>query len=180
MADPSPETAPEGQEPAAPEGQEPAAGAEQQPEGQEPEGGRTYSESYVKQLRRENAGLRNRGTELEESLQEFRDRDKTEMERLTEKAGTSERRAVDAETRLLRYEIAAERGLDLSAAKFLTGSTREEIELRAEELGELLADKGRPGGASYDGGARQPVPETKTPEEAHNDLLLRSLGHRPA
>ena len=64
----------------------------------------------------------------------------------------------------------------MEAATFLTGSSREELELRAEELAKLLADKGRPVSAGFDGGARQPVPETRTPEEAHNDLLLKSLG----
>ena len=100
------------------------------------------------------------------------------MQRLTEKVQGAERRAAESETRLLRYQIATEHGLGMEAAAFLSGASREEIELRAEELSKLLADKGRPATTGFDGGARQPVPEPQTPEQAHNELLLRSLGRR--
>jgi hypothetical protein len=65
----------------------------------------------------------------------------------------------------------------MAAAAFLTGSTREEIELRAEELGKLLAERAPQKPASgFDGGARQRVPEAQSPEQVHDDLLLRALG----
>lgn len=177
MADPSPATPAEGQEPQPGEGQEPETGAE--PTAEEPQegsGGRNYSEAYVKQLRREAAGSRTQLSDLETRLKEYEDRDKTELEKATQKAAESERRASEAEMRLLRYEVATQHGLGMEAAAFLNGSTKEELELRAEELAKLLADKGRAPTAGFDGGARQPIPEQKTPEEAHNDLLLRSLG----
>jgi|SRR5215831_15630968 len=177
MADPSPETPPEGQEPQGAEGQEPATGAELTPEEpQEGSGGRQYSEAYVKQLRREAAASRTQLSEQEARLKEYEDRDKTELEKATAQAAASEKRATDAELRLLRYEVATQHGLGMEAAAFLTGSTKEELELRAEELAKLLADRGRPGPTGFDGGARQPIPEQRTPEEAHNDLLLKSLG----
>jgi len=179
MADPSPETPPEGQEPEGAEGQEPATGAEATTgEPQEGSGGRNYSEAYVKQLRREAAASRTQLSDLETRLKEYEDRDKTELEKATAQVAASERRATEAELRLLRYEVATQHGLGMEAAAFLTGSTKEEMELRAEELAKLIADKGRPvsTGGMFDGGARQPVPEQKTPEEAHNDLLLKSLG----
>jgi len=177
MADPSPETPAEGQEPQPGEGQEPETGAEQgTSEPQEGSGGRHYSEPYVKQLRREAASSSTQLTELEARLREYEDRDKTELEKATQRVAESERRATEAELRLLRYEVATQHGLGMEAAAFLNGSTKEELELRAEELAKLLADKGRPATTGYDGGARQPVPEQKSPEEAHNDLLLRSLG----
>jgi hypothetical protein len=177
MDEPSPATPPEGQVPEGREGQEPESGGDPQPQEGE---GRTYAESYVKQLRRENAGLRNRASELEENLQEFTDRDKTELQRLSDNAAAAERRAAGAEERLLRYEVAADRGLPMGAAAFLTGSTREEIELRAEELERLLAEQGRLPTAGFDGGARPTVTEQKTPEQAHQDLILQSLGRRRA
>jgi len=177
MADPSTPPAPEGQEPPEPEGQEPAddESTETPPEG----GGRSYAESYVRQLRREAAAGRNKVSELEERLKEFEDRDKSEVEKLTGRATEAERRAVEAETRLLRYEVATERGLGMDAAAFLTGSTREELELRADELAKLLDEKGRPPAGSFDGGARRPAPPQLAPEEAHQDLILRSLGMEP-
>jgi hypothetical protein len=176
MDEPSPAEQPEGQVPASREGQEPESNDDPQP--QEGEHGRTYSESYVKQLRREAASSRTRLSELEERLQEYEDRDKTEQQRLNDSLTSAERKAHAAEERLLRYEVAAERGLGMAAAAFLSGTTREEIELRAEELERLLAEQGRPATAGFDGGARPTVPEQKSPEEAHNELLLRSLGRR--
>jgi hypothetical protein len=175
MDEPSPAEPPEGQEPEGREGQEPTSN--DAPEAQEGQG-RSYSEPYVKQLRREAAAARNRVSELEERVQEFEDADKTEHQRLTDTAETANRRAIAAEERLLRFEVASERGLPMSAAAFLTGSTREEIELRAEELERLLGEQGRLPTAGFDGGARPPVPEQKPPEEAHQDLILRSLGRR--
>src|SRR5262245_36751800 len=162
----------EGQEPEDVEGQEP--GGEGEPDAQEGQG-RTYTEAYVKQLRREAAGLRTKLVDAEERLQEREDADKSELERATERATAAEQRAADAETRLVRFEVAAEHGLDLDAAKFLTGSTREEIELRAEELGKLL-DTAKPTPGGFDGGARKPAPAKGTPEEEHNRLLLEALG----
>lgn len=178
MPEAAPAEAAGGQTPADGEGKTPAEGEVTPTEGK-PEEGTTYPESYVKQLRREAAANRNKVSELEERLNEIEDRDKSEAEKKSEKLTAAERRAEEAETRLLRVEIARERGLDLDAAAFLTGSTREEIEHRAEELGKLLADKGGKPSTGFDGGARQIVPETKKPEEAHNDLLLRSLGMEP-
>jgi hypothetical protein len=182
MADPSPAAEAEGQEPAAPEGQEPTPeGNDPKAEPEEGKDPKTYPESYVRQLRREAAGTRNRLAEAEEKLQEFADRDKSEHEKLTAKLTAAEKRAGDAETRLLRYEVAAERGLDAKAASFLTGTTREELELRAEELSSLLADrtKGKPA-AGFDGGVREPAPTKGPPEQEHNDFLLRAMGRAPS
>lgn len=180
MGEPSPETPTPEPMPDADEGQVPAPGGEPTPDAPDaPEGGRTYSESYVKQLRREAQTNRQRLGDLEEKLQEYEDRDKTEQQRLSESVTTAERRATQSEEKLLRYEIVAEHDLPMSAARFLTGTTREEMELRATELKDLLADQGRPATAGYDGGARAPVPDQRSPEEAHNDLLLRSLGREP-
>jgi hypothetical protein len=181
MVEPSPETAAaEGQEPAAVEGQEPA-GESGTPDAQEEQGGgRNYSEAYVKQLRREAAASRTETAELKERVAAFEDRDKSELERLVAKAEAEARRADEADLRATRYEVAAEHQIPADTAKrLLTATTREEMEAQAEELAKLLADKGRPPTVGFDGGARQPVPETKTPEEAHNELLLRSLGRRP-
>jgi hypothetical protein len=180
MADPSPaDVEAEGQEPEVDEGQEPEDGNDAD-EGQK-SSPRQYPEAYVRQLRREAAATRNKLAEVEEQLQEFNDRDKTEQEKLNERLTTAEKRALDAEVRLMRYEVAAERGLDARAASFLSGATREELELRAEELEKLLGDtsKAKPA-AGFDGGARQPAPQKGTPEKEHNDFLLRTMGRQPS
>lgn len=67
-------------------------------------------------------------------LKEFEDRDKSETQRLAERAEAAERRAVEVELRAMRLEVAAEKGLNPSQAKRLLGTTREEIEADADEL----------------------------------------------
>jgi len=178
MADPSPaDVAEPGTSPVVDEGKIPAEEGKAQSE--EPKG-RTYSEAYVKQLRTEAADGRNRISELEEKLQEHEDAGKSELEKWSSRATTAEQTVGELTTKLLRYEVAAASGLDLSAAAFLTGSTKEEIELRAEELGQLLQAKasGKPA-AGFDGGARTTVPEKVSPGDAHNDFLLRAMGRNP-
>jgi tRNA splicing endonuclease len=180
MADPSPTADVDGQEPTDVEGQEPDQENANDPSGQEPPEPKTYSEPYVKTLRREASGYRTRVAELEEKLQEHEDAQKSEHEKLVEKAAAAETRAVEAETRLLRYEVAHEHGLDMAAAGFLTGTTREEIEHRAAELSKLLKERGVKPSAGFDGGARTLVPEKGPPEQEHNEFLLRALGRSPS
>lgn len=175
MPDAQPADAPEGQEPEGSEGQEPEANAD----APDDKGPKQYPESYVRQLRKEAAQFRNRVAELEETVQEREDADKTEQEKLSERTAAAEQRAADAELRLTRYEVAQERGLDMQAAAFLTGSSREELEHRAEELAKLLETKGSKPSTGFDGGAREPAPEKGPPEQEHNEFLLRAMGRSP-
>ena len=174
MADPSPadvadaeksSTADEGKNP---DGNGAAAEEKKQP--------RTYTEAYVKQLRGEAADGRNRIAELEEKLQEHEDAGKSQVEKLTGERDTLKDERDQLAAFKLRVEVAAERGLDLSAVKFLTGSTREEVELHAEELGQLLQAKATKPAAGFDGGARTTAPEKLSPEQEHNSLLLQAMG----
>jgi hypothetical protein len=140
-----------------------------------------FDETYVKGLRREAASARTELGQTKTQLQELLDREKTDHERLTERAAASEARANEAETRALRYEIAAEKGLDITAAGFLSGTTRDEITATAEALAKLLEEKAvaqAPGGG-FDGGARERSAASMTPEQAHNDFLMRALGRTP-
>jgi hypothetical protein len=173
MADPE-STTPNGQEPTENEGQEPVVESETEV----PETRPKPDEANVKQLRREAQQLRNRTKEAESKLQELLDRDKSEQERLADAKATAEAKAEKAELRLMRYEVAAAHGLELRAAEFLSGESREELEERADELTKLLAEQAKPASTSFDGGARQTPPETKEPGEAHNEFLLKQLGRR--
>lgn len=56
---------------------------------------------------------------------------KSEAQKLQERAEAAERRALEAETRSMRSEIAREKGVPASS---LRGSTREEMEASADEL----------------------------------------------
>jgi hypothetical protein len=83
------------------------------------------------------AALRKANKEAETlrlKLQEFEDRDKTEAQKLADRAESAERRAADVESRALRLEVAFEKGLTPGQAKRLVGSTREELEADADEV----------------------------------------------
>lgn len=133
---------------------------------------------YVKALRKEAADNRKALEAASARLREIEDRDKSETEKATARAAESERRAVEAEAKLLRVEVAAKRNFKASAVPLLHGTTREEIEESADAL-EAFAKANEPTEPGYDGGARKTPAETKTPEEAHSDLLLRALGRTP-
>ena len=68
--------------------------------------------------------------DLADRLAAIEDKDKSEVERLTAKAADAEKRASDAEAKVLRFEVAAEKGVK---AKWLTGASREELEAAADE-----------------------------------------------
>lgn len=91
-------------------------------------------------------------------LKEFEDRDKTEAEKLAERATTAEKTAADATSKLLRYEVAAEKNLPLSMAARLQGSTREELMKDADNLTALLAAQAQSAAPSFDGGVRTAPP----------------------
>lgn len=149
-------------------------------EGQAPESkGKTFDEAYVKQLRREAAASRTALNEATSKLQEFEERDKTEGEKLAGRLAESEKRMGAAESKVLRYEIAAKHGLAMDAAGFLTGDTAEEIEARATQLAKLLEEKSKAPAGSFDGGARERPEEKKDPVAAHNALLLNAMGRQP-
>lgn len=176
MAQEATPTTPPGQEPDGTKpGQEPDAKTTEPKPAEEP---RTFDETYVKKLRDEAAEQRTKVKALEAKVQGFEDRDKSETERLTERLQGAETRADTAEAKVLRFEIAAERGLDLKAAEFLSGASREDIETKADELSQMLADRTKktPG---FDAGARTTPPVQKEPGEAHNDFLLQALGRAP-
>lgn len=67
-------------------------------------------------------------------LQEIEDRDKSDAQKLLDRAEAAERRAAEVESHALRLEIAAEKGLTTAQAKRLVGATREELEADADDL----------------------------------------------
>lgn len=75
--------------------------------------------------------------ELKEKAAQFDqavEQGKTEAQKAVERAEAAEKRAAETESRALRLEIAAEKGLTPAQAKRLVGSTREELEADASEL----------------------------------------------
>lgn len=86
-------------------------------------------------------------------LKDFEDRDKTEAQKLLERAEAAERRVAETETRALRLEVAAEKGLTPAQAKRLVGASRAELEADADELLETFKPAD-PGQVSLDLGQR--------------------------
>lgn len=76
---------------------------------------------------KENADAAKRLTELENSQ-------KSEAQRLTDRAEAAEKRATDSDGLAMRLQVALEKGLTLKQAQRLVGNTAEELASDAEEL----------------------------------------------
>lgn len=162
---PAPEAG-KGQEPTKPAGQTP----EPSPQGDSP---KTFDEAYVKELRSENAAARKARQELEAKLNEYEERDKSELEKLTGKVTKAEQRAADAEAKLLRYSVAQEKEVPAKLVPLLTASSREDLESQADLILENAKPEQPP---EFDGGPREPAPDPKTPDQAHNELAVALFG----
>lgn len=94
------------------------------------------AKSKIEKANREAAALRARLKELEPLAQRGREAEeaaKTAEQRAAEALTVAERRAADAEAKLLRAEVATEKGLTAAQAKRLVGSTREELLADADD-----------------------------------------------
>ncbi len=111
---------------------------------------------------------RKKAEDLAARVKKFEDKDKSESEKAAEEKATAERRAAEAETKLMRFEVAAAKGLDPKWASRLAGSTKEELEADAEKLAKEIT----PSSPGFDGGARQSVPA----DDDMNDLIRRRAG----
>jgi hypothetical protein len=107
-----------------------------------------------KALARKHEGNAKANAEAAKRLSEIEDEAKSEAERLAERVQAAEARAAEAEGRVMRYEVAASKGLTPAQARRLVGSTVEELEADADEL--LAAfkapDTGEDGSDSDDDG----------------------------
>lgn len=79
--------------------------------------------------------------ELGTQLAALQDKDKSDSERLTEKVTQLEKDLASATAKADRFEVALDKGLDMTRAKRLTGTTREELEADADELQTWQAGK---------------------------------------
>lgn len=110
---------------------------------------------------RKNEAAAKRMAALEESQ-------KTEAQKLAERATAAESVAAAAQSQLLRYQVAAEKGLPAELAVRLQGSDAKELAADADKLLALLGDtKGGP--PKFNGGPRKTA-EGKTDMNA----LIRS------
>lgn len=111
-------------------------------------------------------------SEFEKAQASRNEREKLEAERDRFKS-----QAESAESTLLRVRVAAQKNLSPGLALRLQGSTEAEMIADADRLlEEFKSTQPRTG---FDGGAREPAPQEKSPEQAHTDLLLQMLGRSP-
>lgn len=99
----------------------------------------------LKKANKEAETFRLRLKELEPlaaKAKELEDAGKSEVEKLTARLAEAEKRTTTAETARDRYEVALSKGLDLTRAKRLTGTSREEFEADADELAKWSPTQG--------------------------------------
>jgi len=75
-----------------------------------------------------------RAEAAEAKVKQFEDANKSESEKLTEKASTAEQEATSAKSDAARLRVALKKGLTEVQAKRLVGETEEELEADADEL----------------------------------------------
>jgi hypothetical protein len=122
-------------------------------EGGEP---KTFDAEYVAKLRKEAAAARieaKNNADAAKRLAEIEDANKSEVEKAAQRVADAEARAKAAETRALRLQVAAEKGLTVKQAGRLSGETLEELQADADDF---LADLPNP----------KPTPGDKRPREA--------------
>jgi hypothetical protein len=136
---------------------------------------KVFDESYVKELRAEAAKNRKAAQEAQAILQERDEADKSELEKTQGRLSKTEKELAEAKTILLRNEVADELEVPSKLRPLLTGASKEELEAQANLI---LENAPKPEEPQFDGGARDPSPDPKTPSEAHAELVTGLLGAR--
>ena len=72
---------------------------------------------------------------------EYESSQKTEHEKLAEQLELAKSEASEASTKLLRYQIASQKGIPAEAIELLTGSNTDELEAAADKLLTLIASQ---------------------------------------
>lgn len=98
---------------------------------------------------------------------ELAEKDKSESEKLAGKLTKAEGERDDARSQLLRFTVAQEKEVPAKLVPLLTATSREDLESQAD----LILENAKPADPDFDGGPREPAPEPKTPNEAHQDFL---------
>jgi len=108
---------------------------EQQQEQQQPEGTPSATEGAPKEpdwkaeaekwkaMSRKHEGQAKQNADAAKRLAELEDANKSETQKLADKAAAAEKRAADAEAKAARYEVASRLGIRANHLKYLSGST---------------------------------------------------------
>ncbi len=99
---------------------------------------------------------------------------KTEQQKLNDRAAAAETKASQAERRALVAEVALEKGLTPSQAKRLDGNTRDELVADADDLlKDIGGAAGKAGGVSFDQGKQGGQIKPKAGEAGHAEAMKR-------
>lgn len=99
--------------------------------------------------------------------------ERTEAEQpLEDRLTAAEQRAQAADLRALRLEVAMDKGLKMTLASRLAGSTKEELEADADELVAEFGVTPKPG---LDGGYKTDPPKPKDPAREHGEFIANVL-----
>lgn len=104
---------------------------------------------------------------------EYESAQKPIQERLAEELAQAKAQTTDAAAKLLRYEIAAAKGITGEATKLLKGTTQEELESEADLLLSLLANQSKPKTPMPDENQGKPAP-TAVSQLTRDDLKTMS------
>lgn len=102
-----------------------------------PEGDQ-LGDTGVKALQAERDARKKAEADLKAMRQQIEDSQKSAEQKAAEALAAAQASANEAAAKALRYEVAAEKGLDLALAARLTGSTKEELEADADALMALI------------------------------------------
>lgn len=155
--------------------EKPEGGKQDPPE----ESGKTFTQDQVNDLIAREKGKIQRNYEGHDELKrkaarldELEASNQSELEKAQTKIQRAEKRADDAEAKLLRYEVAQQKEVPAKLVPLLTASSREGLESQADLILENAKTEPAP---EFDGGARDPAPEPDTPEMAHGKLITSVL-----
>lgn len=108
---------------------------------------------------------------LADLRKEIEDAQKTAEQKAADDLKAAQSDSATNAAKALRYEVAADKGLDLKLAARLSGTSREEIEADAEELMKLIPKTEQPATTAP---APQPVPTvTKTPASPSGNVPIK-------
>lgn len=101
-------------------------------------GGQQLGDAGKKAIQTERDARKKAEESLKALQQQVEDSKKSAEQKSADALAKAQAKATEESAKALRYEVAAEKGLDLALAARLTGSTKEELEADADSLMELI------------------------------------------
>ena len=82
--------------------------------------------------------------EAAKNWREFEQSQKSDVEKMSDELARYKAEASEASAKLLKFEVASQKGIPAEALDLLNGSSREELESAADKLLSLIADQSKP------------------------------------